>query len=312
MSQLLYLKPTLKERIWGGTRLAEYGYELSSDHVGECWGISAHKNGHCVIDGGMFDGMPLEDLWDSHRELFGNCEDENFPLLIKIIDAKSDLSIQVHPDDAYAVEHENFPQGKTECWYVLDAEPGATIIIGHHAKDREELKRLVGERKYSELLREIPVKAGDFFQIEPGCIHSIKGGTMVLETQTNCDITYRIYDYDRTDAEGNRRELHTEQALSVVTVPFDESRSTPKRTVTKYPEAELTKYVSCSFYTVYRVCVDGNVTIPVSGKFHTLSVIDGEGFLEGSRVKKGDHLLLTAGYENLNLVGHFTAVITRV
>ena len=136
--------------------------------------------------------------------MFGN-EDgkygKEFPLLIKIIDAKSDLSIQVHPDNAYAKEHENGSLGKTECWYILDSEPGTQIVIGHHAKDKEELMQMVEEKRWKDLIREVPVKKGDFYQIDPGCVHAIKGGTVILETQQSSDITYRVYDYDRNGTE---------------------------------------------------------------------------------------------------------------
>ena len=195
------MKPVFKEAVWGGRKLRDdFGYEIPSDSTGECWGIGAHKNGDCEIAEGTYKGEHLSKLWAEHPELFGN-EDgkygKEFPLLIKIIDAKSDLSIQVHPDNAYAKEHENGSLGKTECWYILDSEPGTQIVIGHYAKDKEELKQMVEEKRWKDLIREVPVKKGDFYQIDPGCVHAIKGGTVILETQQSSDITYRVYDYDR-------------------------------------------------------------------------------------------------------------------
>ena len=195
------MKPVFKEAVWGGRKLRDdFGYEIPSDSTGECWGIGAHKNGDCEIAEGTYKGEHLSKLWEEHPELFGN-EDgkygKEFPLLIKIIDAKSDLSIQVHPDNAYAKEHENGSLGKTECWYILDSEPGTQIVIGHHAKDKEELMQMVEEKRWKDLIREVPVKKGDFYQIDPGCVHAIKGGTVILETKQSSDITYRVYDYDR-------------------------------------------------------------------------------------------------------------------
>ena len=324
MKQILFLKPILKESIWGGTRLAEFGYDLPSDHVGECWGISAHPNGCSSVVGGAYDGRRLDDLWREESALFGrsssaderpdNWEAEmtmryGFPLLIKLIDAQDDLSIQVHPDDAYALANENGALGKTECWYVLKAEEGAEIVIGHHAKTKDELERMVREGRMRELIREIPVKAGDFFQIEPGTIHAIKKGTMLLETQENSDITYRLYDYDRLQ-NGKKRPLHIEQSLAVIKVPYVDNPAEPQ--VKKVPGAVITRFVTCTFYTVYLTEIDGTAKIPLSGMFHTMSVIEGEGFLDGSKVRKGDHLILSAGYGEACAVGHFTAVVTRV
>ncbi|MDE7297629.1 MAG: mannose-6-phosphate isomerase, partial [Lachnospiraceae bacterium] len=134
MREVIFLEPVFKEMIWGGTRLREdFQYEIPGDHTGECWAVSAHPNGDCTVKSGRFQGESLSRLWKEHRELFGGEEGEVFPLLVKIIDAKADLSIQVHPDDAYAKEHENGSLGKTECWYILDCDPDAKIVIGHHA-----------------------------------------------------------------------------------------------------------------------------------------------------------------------------------
>ena len=158
MKELLFMKPVFKEAVWGGRKLRDdFGYEIPSDSTGECWGIGAHKNGDCEIAEGTYKGEHLSKLWAEHPELFGN-EDgkygKEFPLLIKIIDAKSDLSIQVHPDNAYAKEHENGSLGKTECWYILDSEPGTQIVIGHYAKDKEELMQMVEEKRWKDLIHD--------------------------------------------------------------------------------------------------------------------------------------------------------------
>ena len=206
--QPIILTPVFKEMIWGGNRLkTEFGYEIPGDDTGECWAISAHPNGDCVVQEGEYAGLHLSELWNRHRDLFGNLEGDRFPLLIKLIDAKADLSIQVHPNDAYAKEHESGSLGKTECWYVVDCDEGAEIVIGHHAKTREEVKEMILNKRWSEFIRVVPVHKGDFFQINPGCLHAIKGGTLILETQQNSDITYRVYDYDRL-SNGKPRELH--------------------------------------------------------------------------------------------------------
>ena len=169
---LIVLKPVLHNNIWGGRRLEQFGYELPDGPVGECWGISAHPHGDCTVDGGPFDGMTLSQLWDEHHELFEGATGDRFPLLIKVLDALDDLSIQVHPDDAYAMEHENGSLGKHECWYVLDCHEHAHIIVGQHAKSREEFAKMVEENRWQDMENFVPIKKGDFFDIKPGTVHA--------------------------------------------------------------------------------------------------------------------------------------------
>ena len=187
---IIFLNPVCTHNIWGGTRLnREFGYPIEGDDIGECWGISAHPSGDGTVRNGAFQGMKLSELWEKHPELFGDAGMDRFPLLVKIIDAKDDLSIQVHPDDAYAKVHENGSLGKTECWFILDCKENATLVAGHNAKTKEELEQMIHEGRWKEFIREIPIKPGDFIQIDPGTVHAIKGGTLLLETQQSSDIT---------------------------------------------------------------------------------------------------------------------------
>mgnify|MGYP002519813230 CR=1 FL=1 len=212
---ILRMAPIFQSKIWGGQRLSTvFDYPIPSDHTGECWAISGHPGGDCAIVGGPYDGKTVAWLWKNEPQLFGTLPGDIFPLLIKIIDAKDDLSIQVHPNDAYANVHENGSLGKTECWYVLDCDEGATIIVGHNASSTEEMAKMVEENRWSELLRQVPIHKGDFFQIDPGCLHAIKGGTLILETQQSSDVTYRFYDWERVDKNGNKREVHLEKAVA--------------------------------------------------------------------------------------------------
>lgn len=147
MKNLIFLKPIFHEKIWGGTRLkSNFNYEIPSEKTGECWAISAHKNGDCEVINGSLAGKTLSELWAHHRELFGNIEGDCFPLLTKILDASDDLSVQVHPDDEYGLKHEG-ELGKTECWYILDAEEDAELIFGHHAKTKKEFIQLIESNK---------------------------------------------------------------------------------------------------------------------------------------------------------------------
>jgi endoglucanase len=296
--EILRIKPVFKETVWGGKRLHDdFGYDIMSNHIGECWAVSAHPDGEGRIDGGTFDGMRLSELWKTHPELFGNFDSDRFPLLTKIIDANADLSIQVHPDDAYAAEHENGSLGKTECWYIIDCAPGATIIIGHNAQTREELKKMVAEGSWKELLREVPIKKGDFFQIDPGTIHAIKAGTLILESQQSSDITYRLYDYDRLQ-NGKKRPLHIEKSLDVIKVPFTE-----QKTVSTKSGSWLTQLHSCDCYKIWKGDLDGKETLRPASPFMIGSVLSGEATLGGVTFKKGDHFIIPYGHPDIQLSG---------
>lgn len=310
MKKILHLEPVLHEKIWGGTELRDqFGYAIPSDHTGECWAISGHPNGDCRVTNPEFGGQTLGQLFRTRRELFGNIPGDVFPLLVKIIDARQDLSIQVHPDDAYAKVHENGSLGKTECWYVLDSKPGTTVIIGHNAGTREEMRQMVAEGKWNQLLRQVPLRKGDFFQINPGCLHALKGGSLILETQQSSDVTYRFYDYDRLE-NGKKRELHIEKSLDVTTVPFVPDRTVPETETVD--DAEITHLVTCPFYSVYRAVLHGAAGLTFRAPFVNVSIIGGEGTLDGEPVKKGDHMVLTANYGPCRLEGNMELVYSYI
>lgn len=310
MKKILHLEPVLHEKIWGGTELRDqFGYAIPSDHTGECWAISGHPNGDCRVTNPEFGGQTLGQLFRTRRELFGNIPGDVFPLLVKIIDARQDLSIQVHPDDAYAKVHENGSLGKTECWYVLGSKPGTTVIIGHNAGTREEMRQMVAEGKWNQLLRQVPLRKGDFFQIDPGCLHALKGGSLILETQQSSDVTYRFYDYDRLE-NGKKRELHIEKSLDVTTVPFVPDRTVPETETVG--DAEITHLVTCPFYSVYRAVLHGAAGLTFRAPFVNVSIIGGEGTLDGEPVKKGDHMVLTANYGPCRLEGNMELVYSYI
>lgn len=311
MESIIELVPVFKEKIWGGRKLeTEFGYEIPAGPVGECWAISAHPAGDDEIASGEYAGKTLSWLWDEHRELFGNCEGDRFPLLVKIIDAKDDLSIQVHPDDDYAAEHENGSLGKKECWYVLSAEPGQTIVVGQRAHSREEFAQMVEEGRWSELLNEIPIKAGDFFQIDPGTVHAIKGGTVILESQQSSDVTYRVYDYDRKQDDGTLRPLHMQQALDVI--DFDCAPLTSGEVELAGPVITLEQN-ECYTVDLVRVGEDGcpaELAVETPHPFTCISVIEGEGVVNGREVKKGTHLLALSACDTLELSGTMQVVLS--
>ena len=280
------------------------------DDLWECWGISAHPNGDVTLRDCGFRGMKLSELWKKHPEVFGKVDSDRFPLLIKIIDAKDDLSIQVHPDDDYAKVHENGSLGKTECWYILDCKKNATIVIGHNSRTKEELSRMIHEGKWSEFIREIPIKKGDFLQIDPGTVHAIKGGTLILETQQNSDITYRVYDYGRL-SNGKPRELHIDKSIDVITVPA-KSVADSVKSVADLPVNTLNELYVCKYFHIYKIEVSGKMTFEQNAPFMNMTVTEGNGIVNGQPVKKGDHFILPNGFGNVELQGRMQIIASTI
>lgn len=311
MGHILKMKPVFKEMIWGGSKLKEiYNYDIPSDHTGECWGISAHRNGDCIIDGGEFDGKNLSWLWQNHRELFNNIEGDQFPLLVKLIDAKNDLSVQVHPNDEYAKEHEN-SLGKTECWYVLQADPGTKMVMGHHAKTQEEFVEAIKNDNYDELLNSFEINKGDFFYIPSGTLHAICSGSLIYEAQQSSDITYRVYDYHRKDKDGNERQLHVQQSIDVTTVPAN--NETNQVFVNSHLDnGTKTCYVQSQFFTVDCYRMTGENTIKNDKPFQLVSIIEGEGTMNDNSVKMGDHYVVCGDQEEVTYNGHMTIMVTTL
>jgi len=304
---ILFLEPVFKERIWGGKKLnTRFGYDLPYEKTGECWAISAHPNGSSIIKNGRFKGRTLRDVYEKDRELFNHLASPRFPLLTKILDANDDLSVQVHPSDNYALTYEK-DLGKTECWVVLEAEPGAKIIYGHNARTKEELRQMIESHRYNELLIEKEVKAGDFIYVPSGTIHALGKGLLILETQQSSDTTYRVYDYDRLDDQGKPRDLHIQKSIEVSTVPFVDVTPEPK--ILNYKASVITRYVSNEFFTVERWSVKDELTLK-SNHFKLISVIDGLGTLNGEKLTKGDHLIITGEVYELQLKGSLELIVS--
>ncbi|MEC2344135.1 mannose-6-phosphate isomerase, class I [Paenibacillus barengoltzii] len=314
MNEPIFLQPIFQERIWGGTKLRDlFGYDIPNDHTGECWAVSAHPNGQSVVKNGPYQGMKLGDLWTSHPELFRSSS-KVFPLLTKILDASDDLSVQVHPDDEYAGKYENGELGKTECWYIVDAEPGAVIIYGHEAKTKEELVSMIENGEWDRFLTKVPVKPGDFFYVPSGTLHALGKGIVVLETQQSSDTTYRVYDYDRRDKDGNTRELHLEKAIDVTTVP--QAYEPISYVTTQRGGLTVTSFVSNSFFTVEKWNVSGEETeVAANQKYTIFSVLAGNGKLtaggQSYDLAKGEHFILPAGFGPYRLSGELEMIMSH-
>jgi mannose-6-phosphate isomerase len=319
MQQPLFLQPVFQEKIWGGNRLhTVFNFDLPSEKIGEDWAISAHPHGVSTVLNGTFKGQKLDELWQNHRELFGNAKGEVFPLLTKILDAEDNLSVQVHPDDSYAQEHEG-ELGKTECWYVIDAEPGAEIIYGHHAQTKEELEAMIRAGRWDDLLRKVSVKKGDFFYVPSGTIHAIGKGILILETQQSSDTTYRVYDYDRKDDKGQTRELHIQQSVDVTTVPA----SDPRLTIQQHNQGQssIITYLKTDFFNVYEWLVAGVLRVKKQAPYTLATVITGVGQLiteneSGAEVdrfdlKKGDSFIFPTDIPSWRFEGDLTIIASE-
>ncbi|MCI1882882.1 MAG: mannose-6-phosphate isomerase, class I [Sporolactobacillus sp.] len=311
----LFLKPALHEKIWGGTRLRDlFGYDIPSETTGECWGISAHPNGPAVIKNGTLAGKTLTEAWSTHPELFDHYQSTAFPLLTKILDARTDLSVQVHPDDAYAQKHEHVPFGKTECWYVIDCEKGSEIVYGHTAPTREAFAEAIEAKKWDSLLRRVKVKPGDFFYVPSGTIHAICGGCLILETQQSSDTTYRVYDYDRPGKDGKPRPLHIKQSIECANCPHVDPKLTYH--VVQKAQAKFTELLREHLFTVSHWEIRGHADpIAKTWPFLLMSVLGGEGSLSIDDthydLKKGDHLLVPSTVEALSLDGELDLIVSN-
>lgn len=213
------LKPAGKDYLWGGTRLrSEYGKEIEMEPLAETWECSTHPDGLSLVASGEYSGRTLREVLEIHPEYMGTHPEVNggLPILLKFIDAKRDLSVQVHPNDDYAREHENGQRGKSEMWYVADAKKGSRLIYGfYHDISREELEKSLKDGTVERYLQKIPIQKDDVFFIEAGTVHAIGAGALIVEVQESSNLTYRMYDYNRIDKNGKSRELHIEKALEV-------------------------------------------------------------------------------------------------
>ena len=310
MSEAIFFEPVFKETIWGGDRLKKvYGYAIPSNHTGECWAISAHPNGDCKISNGTYQGKHLSWLWDHHRELFGDLHGDVFPLLIKYIDAHDDLSVQVHPDDAYAMQYEH-SLGKNECWYVLDCEENTRMVMGHHAQTKQEAMKMIELEDYAHLLHFIDIQPGDFYSIPAGTIHAICGGSLIYEVQQSSDITYRVYDYDRKDKNGVKRDLHVKQSLEVLNVPGN----VPEITVSEKTLScgqEIT-YLQTPYFCVSCLTIHGEENFENFEPMILFSVIEGNGYLNDIPLEKGMNFMIPATMKSYHLVGNMKLMKTTI
>ena len=316
------LKPAGKDYLWGGQRLrADFGKESVLNPLAETWECSTHPDGPSLVESGAFAGMPLKEVLKEHPEYLGTHPLCNYtkeqlaagelPVLIKFIDAKKDLSVQVHPDDEYARTHENGSRGKTEMWYVLDAAKESSLVYGcSQDMEREQLKKSIEDGTIGEYLQKIPVHKN----IEAGTVHAIGAGCLMAEIQENSNLTYRMYDYDRQDKYGKKRPLHIERALEVVKLDKSTPPGQPQRVLNYHRGCATELLCRCRYFQVERMLFNTEQCRQLleyhtdSTSFQVLLCIDGCGIMlkDGAgelQFFKGDCIFVPAGMDGIRIHG---------
>lgn len=306
----LKLKPATKDYIWGGNKLkTDFNIEADTEIVAEAWELATHKDGNSIIVNGELKGKTLSaalKAWGFAPE----CS-----ILIKLIDAKDNLSVQVHPDDEYAGKYEN-SKGKTEMWYIVDCEEGAALTYGF-VKDmtKEEFAQRIKDNTLTEVLNKVPVKKGDVFFIEAGTIHSIGAGMLIAEIQENSNITYRVYDFGRVGADGKPRELHIDKAIEVTNLKKLEQANTKSETVQKagYKETVLAQ---CEYFITKKIDLNDTATFVADKSFNSILVLDGNGVLtfnnEALDFTKGDSIYIPCGLGEYSIKGQADIILTSL
>lgn len=314
--EILKLNPVFKDYIWGGTKLRDdYGFKSNLEKLAEGWMLSCHKDGENTVLNGEFKNKTLSEVVKENPEFLGENgkKFEYFPILIKLIDAKNDLSVQVHPDNEYAMRVEK-EYGKTECWYILDCDEDAELIYGFNRNlTSDEFRKAVEDNTFMDAVNKVKVKKGDLFFIEAGTLHAIGKGILLAEIQQNSNTTYRVYDYGRLGADGKPRELHTEKAIDVTICTPPTRDTTPEGkliTGSGYSEQLLTK---CDLFNVKKITVTNEYSDFADEKsFVSVLITEGNGTIDDIEIKKGYSLFIPANYGEFRICGKVDGIITRV
>ncbi len=312
------LKPAGIEMLWGGSRLRDdFSKNIDSEKLAETWECSTHPDGQSIVASGVFKDLTLSEVISKNPEYLGKKLKKlsDLPILVKLIDAQQDLSIQVHPSDEQARKLENLPNGKMEFWYVLDANKDSKLVYGlNHKLTTKQLSESISDRSIEKYLQKIPVKKGDIFFVNPGTIHAIGAGVLIAEIQQNSNITYRLYDYDRIDNKGRKRELHIEKALKVANLEESSIPKQPMR-VLKYQKGCATELLCrCKYFQVERLLINTErtrilyKTTSTDQSFEIYICINGCGIMlyESNKVLllfKGDCVFLPANSVNIKIHG---------
>ena len=318
--EILSLYPTLKETIWGGrTLIDDYGFETDGDNAAEAWLLSCHKDGPSFVLNGEYKGKTLSEVIGAEGKVVlgtNNRDIRDFPVLIKIIDARDKLSVQVHPDDDYAYKYEN-ENGKTEAWYVLKCDEGASLIYGvNHDMEREEFAAAIENGTLLDDVNVVPVKPGDVVFIPSGMLHAIGEGILLAEVQQSSNSTYRVFDYMRRDKNGNLRELHVKKAVDVMNLSVTDVNFSAEGSPEKTGDALKTYLTGCQYFKMTRVELDGAYTDTADEtSFVSLLVLDGEGKITSAdgeiALKKGSSIFIPAAKGEYTVSGKLEILETR-
>lgn len=325
------LSPVGKDYLWGGNRLkSEYGKEeLLEEPLAESWECSTHPDGQSIVASGKFEGQTLKEVLSTHPEFLGthpakttenvdveeNITSGDLPILLKFIDARKDLSVQVHPSDEYAKQFENGQRGKTEMWYVADAKPNAKLVYGfYHDIKKEQLEKSLREGTVEKYLQKVKIKKDDVFFIESGTVHAIGAGALIVEVQESSNLTYRMFDYNRLDKDGHPRQLHIEKALEVANLKSSAEPKQPMR-VLKYKKGMASELLCrCKYFQVERHLLNTEISKRLvdfnteSNSFRVYACLDGCGVLfteDGDSLNffKGDCIFVPADSIGLKFHG---------
>lgn len=315
--EIMKLIPTGKDYLWGGTRLREeYGKKIDLTPLAEIWECSVHPDGPCYVANDINKGKTLAEVLKEHPEYLGTkVENGKLPVLVKFIDAKKDLSVQVHPDDKFAREHEN-DTGKTEMWYVVDADEGAHLIYGfQHEVTEAILQKAIETGTLDKHLQKVPVHKGDTYFVPAGTVHGIGKGILVAEIQESSNVTYRVYDYNRVDKNGKKewkkRELHFDKAVQVMNMNVAPRMRQKPRMVKYYSGCSRELLCRCKYFETERIQVTKGFAFSVlESSFQVLMCLSGYGEVQTMvneqktmRISKGETLFLPAGLGRCFVVG---------
>lgn len=330
MNKPFLLKPAAKDYLWGGNRLnEEFAKDIEVSPLAETWECSTHPDGLSTVASGSYEGDTLLCVLASHPEYLGThpletyaeCSEGQLPVLIKFIDANKDLSVQVHPTDEYAAIKESGQLGKTEMWYVLDVKRDSNLIYGlKHKASKSDIEKALDEGKLEKYLQKVHIEKNDVFMINAGTIHAIGAGALIAEIQENSNLTYRLYDYDRVDKNGNKRELHISKALDVAILDSMKEPKQPMR-VLHYQQGVARELLNrCKYFEVYRMIVNTERRQVVKFKsdelsFRVLLCVNGCGTIsfdnELLNVYKGDCVFVPANSVEMQLHGQMQFLDVR-